>query len=107
MALAPRQSTGLRSSDDAQAAAFDKLIAALSVNPSVLVVAADDLNRYIEMWIRMGDDDQANEFAISDAICDYHNGGGVTKPVDEHLLLAHEPERFFPKNLPVLYRRAS
>lgn len=105
MALAPRRSAEPPSADDPQGAAFDKLIQALAANPSVLVVAKDDLNRYIDLWIRMGDDDEANEMAVYDAICEYHNSEGVVTPVDEHLLLAHEPDSFFPKNLPVMFRR--
>jgi hypothetical protein len=88
-------------------AAFSRLIAALAANPSVLIVAEDDLNRYIDLWVRMGDDDEANERAISDALSDYHAATGLTKPVDVHVLLSYEPDRFFPKNLPVLYRRHS
>ena len=107
MALSPRRVTEPPSADDSEGVAFDKLIAALAANPSVLVVAMDDLNRYIDLWIRMGDDDQANEMAISDAICEYHNAAGVTKPIDEHLLLSHESDRFFPKNLRVMFRRRS
>jgi hypothetical protein len=106
MALSPRRVTE-PPSDDLQVAAFRKLIAALAANSSVLVVAMDDLNRYIDLWIRMGDDDEANEMAISDAVSEYHAATGLTKPIDEHLLLAHEPDRFFPKNLPILYRRHS
>lgn len=107
MALSPRRSTEPLSADDVQAAAFDKLIEAIAANPSVLIVAKDDLNRYIDLWVRMGDDDEANEMAIYDAISEYHAATGLTKPIDEHLLMSHEPDRFFPKNLPVLYRRHS
>jgi hypothetical protein len=107
MALAPRRSTEPRRADDSQAAAFDKLITTIAANPSVLVVAMDDLNRYVDLWIRMGDDDEANEFAVYDAMSEYHAATGLTRPVDAHLLLSHEPDRFFPKNLPVLYRRPS
>ena len=53
----------------------------------------------------MGDDDEANEMALYEALDVYHASEGVATPVDIHLLLAHEPDRFFPKNLPIMYRR--
>jgi hypothetical protein len=107
MALASRRPTGLLSASDPEEVAFSQLFGTIAANPSVQIIAVDDLNRYIDLWIRMDDDDQANEMAIYDAIGECHNSEDVTTPVDVHLLLAHEPNRFFPTNLPVMYRRRS
>lgn len=107
MALGLRRPAERQIAPDPEEAAFSQLFGTLAANPSVQIIAVDDLNRYIEMWIRMGDDDQANEFAISDAVDAYHASEGVSRPIDLHLLLSHEPDSFFPSNLPVMYRRRS
>ena len=107
MALGLRRPTERPSAIDPEEAAFSQLFGTIAANPSVQIIAVDDLNRYIDLWIRMGDDDEANEMAIYKAISAYHATEGVTTPVDAHLLLSHEPDRFFPNNLPVMFRRRS
>lgn len=105
MALGMRRPAERQIVPDPEETAFSQLFGTLAANPSVQIIAVDDLNRYIDLWIRMGDDDEANEFAIYRAVSEYHASEGVTTPVDVHLLLAHEPDRFFPDNLPVMFRR--
>ena len=105
MVLGARRPAERQSDLHPEEVAFSQLFGTIAANPSVQIIAVDDLNRYIDLWIRMGDDDQANEMAISDALDTYHNTEGVMTPVDVHLLLSHEPDRFFPKNLPVMFRR--
>jgi hypothetical protein len=107
MVLGVRRPAESQSTLHPEEVAFSQLFGTLAANPSVQKIAVDDLNRYIDLWIRMSDDDEANEMAIYMALDDYHSTDGVTTPVDVHLLLAQEPDRFFPKNLPVLYRRRS
>ncbi|HZO32876.1 MAG TPA: hypothetical protein VFH48_43595 [Chloroflexota bacterium] len=107
MALGLRRPAERPTALDPEEVAFSQLFGTLAANPSVQIIAVDDLNRYIDLWIRMGDDDEANEMAVYDAISEYHNSEGVTTPIDEHLLLAHEPDSYFPKNLPVMFRRRS
>jgi hypothetical protein len=105
MALGLRRPAERQIAANPEEAAFSQLFGTIAANPSVEIIAVDDLNRYVDLWIRMGDDDEANEMAIYDALDVYHSTEGVTTPVDVHLLLAHEPDRFFPKSLPVMYRR--
>ena len=107
MALGLRRPAERQIAPDPEEAAFSQLFGSLAANPSVQIIAVDDLNRYIDLWVRMSDDDDANEMAIYEAISGYHAAEGVITPVDVHVLLGHEPDRFFPKNLPVLYRRRS
>lgn len=107
MALGLRRPAERQSTVDPEEAAFSQLFGTLAANPAVQIIAVEDLNRYINLWIRMGNDDEENEFAIYDAVDAYHASEGVTRAIDLHLLLAHEPDRFFPDSLPVMFRRRS
>lgn len=107
MALGLRRPAERQIAADPEEAAFSQLFGTIAANPSVQIIAVDDLNRYIDLWVRMGDDDEANEMAIYKAISEYHATEGVTTPIDVHLLLGHEPDRFFPNDLPVMFRRRS
>lgn len=90
---------------DPEEAAFFQLFGVIAANPAVDTIASDFVGGSIDLWVRLGDDDEVHEMALYDALAAYHATDGVTTPVDLHVVLAHEPDSAFPSSLRVMYRR--
>lgn len=105
MAVASRHALGPHPAPDPEEAAFLQFFGTLAANPSVRLISQDPLGGAIDFWVRLGDDDEAHEMAIYDALAAYHASDDVTTPVDLHLVLASEPDDAFPSNLHPMYRR--
>jgi len=98
-------SAGPPASRDPEEAAFFQLFGTVAANPAVIAVASDLLGGYIDLWVHLGDDNEAHEMALYDALAAYHATDGVATPVDLHVVLAKEPDSAFPSTLRVMYRR--
>jgi len=105
MAILLSRSSGPPGTPDPEDAAFSQLFGTLAANPSVQCIAVDRIEGSVDLWARLGDDDEANEMALYDALAAYHATPGVATLVDLHLVLASEPDGAFPASLVVLYRR--
>jgi hypothetical protein len=105
MAIASRPTPSPRGALDPEDAAFAQFFGTLAASPSVERVAVHGLGGAVDLWVRLRDDDEANEMALYDALATYHATSGVTTLVDLHLVLASEPDSAFPAGLTVLYRR--
>lgn len=105
MAVASRNALGPRPAPDPEAAAFLQFFGTLAANPSVRLISQDPLGGYIDLWVCLADEDEANEMAIYDALAAYHASDDVTTPVDLHLILASEPDDAFPSDLRPMFRR--
>jgi hypothetical protein len=105
MVIASSRSSILSGAPDPEDAAFSQLFGTLAANPSVQCIAINRGGESLDLWARLGDDDEANEMALYDALAAYHASPGVTTLVDLHLLLASERDEAFPASLTVLYRR--
>ena len=105
MAIASRRPAGSPPPYDPEESAFFQLFGAIAANPGVVAVASDLRAGNIDLWVRLGDDDEAHEMALYDALAAYHATEGVTTPVDLHVILSHEVDSAFPSSLPVMYRR--
>ena len=105
MAITPlRRANEPRRGFDPEFAAFQQFFGTLVGNPSVQIIAVDDLGGHVDLWVRLGDDD-ANETAIYTALSAYHASEGVATPIDLHVIFADEDEAAFPSGLQPLYRR--
>lgn len=105
MAVAPRRPHGLLSAPDPEEAAFSQFFGTLAANPAVQIIAMDPLGGYMDLWVRLDDDDEAREMAVYDAVDAYHATEGVTTPIDLHVVLASEPDSAFRASLRPMYRR--
>ena len=105
VAIASRRSAVSAAAHDPDEAAFYQLFGAIAANPGVVTVAFDPLGGYIDLWVRLGDDDEAHEMALYDALAAYHATDGVATPIDLHVILPDEPDSAFPSSLAVMYRR--
>jgi hypothetical protein len=90
---------------DPELAAFQQFLGTLAANPSVLIVASDPVGGYVDLWVRLADDDDDNETAIYAALSTYHASEGVETPIDLHVVFADEDEAAFPADIQPLYRR--
>jgi len=91
---------------DPEVAAFQQFFGTLAVNPSVQTIAMDPLGGYVDLWVRLGDDDEEQENAIYTALSAYHASAGVETPVDLHIVFADEPESAFPAGIQLMFRRS-
>ena len=107
MVIASSRSSGAHSAPDPEDAAFSQLFGTLAASPSVQCIAVNRVGESVDLWARLGDDDEANEMALYDALAAYHATPGVTTLVDLHLVLGSERDDAFPASLTVLYRRQS
>jgi hypothetical protein len=106
MALTVRpQSDHVQRGIDPDVVAFQRFFGMLVINPAVEIVAADRLSGYVNLWVRLTDDNEAHEYAVYDALRSYHASDGVQTPIDLHLVFADEPETAFPSQLQILFRR--
>jgi hypothetical protein len=100
-----RRAIGPRRGFDPELVAFQQFFGTLAANPSVQLIGVDELGGYLDLWVRLGDDDQANESAIYAALSAYHASEGVETPIDVHVVFADEAESAFPAGIQILYRR--
>ena len=103
--LMPRRASEPHRGVDPELAAFQQFLGTLAANPSVQIVATDPVGGYVDLWVRLSDDNEDNETAIYAALSAYHASEGVQTPIDLHVIFADEAESAFPSGIQPLYRR--
>src|SRR5215213_1536123 len=88
---------------DPEVIAFQQFFGSLAANPSVRHIGIDALGGYVDLWVRLDDDDEANESAIYAALSAYHASQGVETPIDLHVVFADEAEAAFPSGIQLLF----
>jgi len=85
-------------------ARFMKLFGAVCSVPTVDRVAIDDGDEHLDLWILLGEDDEAQEEQIYRHLQAYRAVRG-RPAVDAHVVTAHEGSRSFPSHIPVVFER--
>jgi hypothetical protein len=100
-----RRATESQRGIDPEVVAFQQFFGTLAANPSVRLIGIDSLAGYADLWVRLGDDDDANETAIYTALSAYHATPDVETPIDLHVVFADEADTAFPADIQLLFRR--
>src|SRR4051794_40904320 len=90
---------------DPEVVAFQQFFGSLAANPSVRRIGVDPVGGYVDLWVRLGDDDEDNERSIYAALSAYHASEDVETPIDLHVVFADEDEAAFPSGIQLLFSR--
>jgi hypothetical protein len=88
-----------------EVAAFQQLFGTLAANPSMQLIGIDEPGGYANLWVRLGNADEAIERANYAALSAYHASEGVETPIDLHVVFADEAENAFPSGIQLLFSR--
>src|SRR3954463_10445152 len=85
-------------------ARFMRLFGVVCSVPTVDRVAIDDGDEILDLWILLGEDDEAQEEQIYRHLQAYRAVKG-RPAVDAHVVTACEGSRSFPSHIPVVFER--
>ena len=91
--------------EDPEFAAFQQFFGALAANAAVAKIAFGAMSGGTHLWVRLDRPEEAYERAVHEAYYAYLGTPGVQTPIDLHVLLPDEDDRWFPDGPAVFYRR--